>query len=159
MSFLNTESLNLHKGSYVQVLIPWNSFSLPSNPKIRAAHLSLPPDSKHRIYSIQGNYLGPTASDRPVKIRITSLRQTRTFITRLVLLSQDFDGKQRSCLSCIVDFYVSSGSTMLKYSTPPSHQVTHHSKLQEISEHLESLVKKGEMTRVQADTVSSVELL
>jgi len=48
---------------------------------------------------------------------------------------------------------------MLKYSTPPSHQVTHHSKLQEISEHLESLVKKGEMTRVQADTVSSVELL
>lgn len=120
----------------------------------RAAHLSLPAGSKHRIYSIQGNYLGPTASDRPVKIKVTSLRETRTFVTRLVLLFQDFDGKERSCLSCIVDFYISSGNIMLKYSMPPKDQVTHHSKLLSIENRLEQLVGEGKLTRAQADSVS-----
>jgi len=119
---------------------------------ISAAHLSLPKDSKHRIYSMQGNFLGPTATDRPVKIKITSIRETRTLVTRLVIVSQEQDsGKgERSCLSAMVDFYVDSGNTMMKFSAQPTCKVTHHSKLLSTSGLINQQLKEGIMTKEHA---------
>lgn len=122
----------------------------------RAAHLSLGKESRQRIYSLQGCYTGPTATNRPVKLKVTSLRETRAFATRLVMVSQEVDGEERGCLSCIVDFYSSSGNEVLKYSAQPSQKVTHHSELMEITELHRSQVKQGVLSQVQADRVSGV---
>ncbi|ERF73937.1 hypothetical protein EPUS_05360 [Endocarpon pusillum Z07020] len=81
------------------------------------------------LYSVLGHFLGPTVIDRAVFLRVTALRDTRTFATRQVIAFQkQDDGKERACISAQLDFIVSptddpSIHSFLQYSVSPPQTV------------------------------------
>ncbi|KAK4700969.1 hypothetical protein P7C70_g5270, partial [Phenoliferia sp. Uapishka_3] len=98
---------------------------------VQAAYHSLPvmaPGAPKMVfYSMVGHYLGPTATDRHIKILVEDVRSTRTFATRRVVLSQtQNDGSERSTLAVTFDFIASSPTSVLRFHIPaPS--IVHHS--------------------------------
>lgn len=94
----------------------------------KAACLSVPSD--YHIYSFMGNYLGPASTDRPLRATTRTIRQTRTFATRHVEVSQKQEnGELRVCLFATVDFQVKEKGSMFEYARPPSMKYTHHAGL------------------------------
>jgi acyl-CoA thioesterase II len=90
----------------------------------KAASLTVP--EGYHLYSMQGNYLGPAYTDRPLRASVRTVRQTRTFATRQVEISQTTDGKKegkegekRVCLLAIADFMVAATSSLLEYTPSP----------------------------------------
>ena len=110
-------------------------------------------DKMPAIYSVMGHYLGGGRVGSPVRLKVTLLRDTRTFATRLILMSQTIDGVDRICLSCTVDFIYQSPTPqqISTYWRAPSREVTHHSKLLEAEKHLEQDVKEGSISQKAAD--------
>lgn len=110
----------------------------------QAAHQTIPANSNLRIYSLQGNFLSSVSGDRPVQIQVTPLRDTKSFSTRFVMLSQEVDGKVKNCASAIADFYNAGDKTTLVYSSKPMRSsVTHHSKLEPTNQLIEKQVQEG----------------
>ncbi|KAH7135512.1 thioesterase-like superfamily-domain-containing protein [Dendryphion nanum] len=95
----------------------------------KAASLSVP--STHHLYSIMGHYLGPALTDRPLHATVTRIRQTRTFATRQVQVSQlQDDGTSRACLIALADFQTKESASLLVYNAPPLQgPYTHYSEL------------------------------
>ncbi len=100
---------------------------------VQAAFKSIESRKEQRnfeIYSLLGNFLGPTLSDRNVKIVVTHVRDTRSFATRFVVASQvQNDGSERSTFSALVDFVAPNkidtshaGSPFVAYSKKPRMQ-------------------------------------
>lgn len=79
--------------------------------------------SNHRLYAIDGNFLGPALTDRPVFINTKVYRSTKTFTTKLVeVLQKQDDGKERVCLVALADFHMVEAESFMVYSAPPSKQ-------------------------------------
>jgi acyl-CoA thioesterase II len=57
-------------------------------------------------YSILGHFLGPAQTDRPLYVDVERLRDTRTFLTLQIRVTQEQDGGKgrRSCMSLVADF-------------------------------------------------------
>lgn len=105
----------------------------------KAACLSVP-DGYH-IYSFMGNYLGPAYTDRPLRASTRTIRQTRTFATRHVEVSQIQDnGEPRVCLFATADFQVKEKGSMFEYSRPPSKVYSHHEGLPSVLEAASALL-------------------
>ncbi|KAI4950130.1 hypothetical protein J4E91_004786 [Alternaria rosae] len=91
----------------------------------KAACLTVP--DGYNLYSLQGNYLGPAYTDRPLRASVRVIRQTRTFATRQVEVSQTASTKEgqkeesRICLLATADFIISSPTSLLSYSPTPMH--------------------------------------
>ncbi|SPO05146.1 uncharacterized protein DNG_07832 [Cephalotrichum gorgonifer] len=86
---------------------------------IRAACETVP--AKYLLYSAMGNYLGPALTDRKLLCSVRRLRDTRTFATRQVEVSQVLDsGERRVCMAILADFQVREKETMYEYSAPPT---------------------------------------
>ena len=63
---------------------------------LKAAGLSVP--QGYHIYSFMGNFLGPASTDKPLHVTTRTFRQTRTFATRHIEVSQEQDNeKPRVC--------------------------------------------------------------
>ena len=63
--------------------------------------------------------MGPTATDRHIKLVVEDVRTTRTFATRRIVLSQlQDDGSERSSLAVTLDFMISSPTSFLKFHLP-----------------------------------------
>lgn len=76
--------------------------------------------SGFHLYSALGHYLGPTSTDRHLVCSVQETRNTRTFATRRVQVSQEqANGKPRICLELLADFQVKE-PPLLVYSTKPS---------------------------------------
>lgn len=87
----------------------------------KAAALSVP--SNYHLYSFVGNYLGPAYADRPLRATVRTIRQTRTFATRQVEVSQKQDnGDLRVCLIALADFQTKEKASFMTYSKPPTKQ-------------------------------------
>jgi acyl-CoA thioesterase II len=72
------------------------------------------------LYTALGTYLGPALTDRRVHCSVRRLRDTRTFATRQVELSQvQDDGTTRLCMAILADFQVREPASMYAYSAPP----------------------------------------
>ena len=85
---------------------------------IHAAFQTVPPG--YLPYTVMGNYLGPALTDRKLLCSVRRLRDTRTFATRQVYLSQEMDdGSVRMCMSVLADFQVREKASMYEYSAPP----------------------------------------
>ncbi|PNS17838.1 hypothetical protein CAC42_15 [Sphaceloma murrayae] len=113
-----------------------------------AAHQDLP--ENHRLYSMSGNYLGPSACDRNLLCRVQNIRNTRTFTTRLVTVYQKQDnGSERSCLVTLVDFHHVEPAALMSYSKPPHRTYKHASETLDIYDLRERLLKEGKMTKQQ----------
>lgn len=118
----------------------------------KAACLSVP--EGYHLYSLLGNYLGPAATDRPLRATTRTVRQTRTFATRHVEISQtQDDGKERMCLFATADFMVKEGS-MFEYSRPPSKSYTHYAALPSTADVAADLLAAGKVDKPMFDTFS-----
>lgn len=66
---------------------------------LQAAMQTLPPApspaERWAVYSIQGNFLGPTDSHKRATYTVETLRETRTFVTRFVVATQEFAAKKK----------------------------------------------------------------
>ena len=92
------------------------------------------PDT-HRLYSVVGHFHGPASLDQPFRIAVTRTRDTRSFATRRVRVSQlqpsrktttkskksEEGATERLCLELIADFHVLE-EPLLEFS-PPLHRL------------------------------------
>ena len=85
---------------------------------INAALQTIP--ARFFLYSALGNYLGPAFADRKLQCAVREIRNTKTFATRHVEVTQiQKDGKRRPCLFLSADFQIPEPDTLLTYSRPP----------------------------------------
>jgi acyl-CoA thioesterase II len=84
-----------------------------------AARRTVKPE--YHAYSLLGNFLGPALTDRNVQCRVRRLRDTRTFATRHVEVSQvQDDGSRRLCLFMTLDFQTKEASVLMRFSVAPT---------------------------------------
>lgn len=113
--------------------------------------------SQYHAYSISGNYLGPATDDRQIYAKVTKLRDTRTFATRLVELSQEQDdGTRRKCAVMIADFQTQEPASLLEYTTPPTRKYTSLEECPTRDEINAEMIKEGKITAKQAKIQSVV---
>ncbi|GJC81128.1 hypothetical protein ColLi_03966 [Colletotrichum liriopes] len=116
---------------------------------IQAACSTVP--AKYLLYSTTGNYLGPAFTDRKLKCSVRRVRDTRTFATRLVEISQDQDdGKARMCMIMLADFQVKEETSLLVYSAPPSMAYSPPEQCLTTEEGAKDLVRRGIATEKMA---------
>jgi acyl-CoA thioesterase II len=73
----------------------------------------------YKLYSLVGHFLGPANLDNPLRCRVTRTRDTKSFATRRVEVSQvQRDGKARVVMEATADFHVVEPA-MYEYSAPP----------------------------------------
>lgn len=112
----------------------------------KAACLSVP--EGYHIYTFMGNYLGPAYTDRPLRVSTRTIRQTRTFATRHVEVSQKQDnGALRVCLFATADFQVKEKGSMFEYSRSPSKQYSRHDGLSSALETASKLHAAGKVNK------------
>ncbi|PWY97115.1 hypothetical protein BCV70DRAFT_81590 [Testicularia cyperi] len=115
------------------------------------------------IYSLLGNYLGPTLADRNVKLRVSTLRDTRSFATRFVIASQtQNDGSERDTFSASVDFIApntidtaSVGAPYTRYSKKPRHKYAAPETLPTMWDILKQKVQQGAIAQEAADVLEN----
>ncbi|RYP03758.1 hypothetical protein DL764_004933 [Monosporascus ibericus] len=79
----------------------------------------------HKVYSVVGHFHGPASLDRKFKCIVTRTRDTRTFATRRVSVTQlqrqrDGSERERTCIELIADFHASEAEeTLMAFSAPP----------------------------------------
>jgi acyl-CoA thioesterase II len=116
----------------------------------KCAYLSVP--SGYHLYSMLGHYLGPAYADRPLRANVRTIRQTRTFATRQVEVSQKRDdGEDRVCLVAIADFHIKEPASLLEFSKPPSMQYSHYANLPSQQEVHQKLLDDGKITQAMLD--------
>ncbi|KAF1363132.1 hypothetical protein EJ07DRAFT_163040 [Lizonia empirigonia] len=115
--------------------IAYGSYALAA--ACKAACLSVP--EGYYLYSLLGNYLGPAATDRPLRATTRTISQT-----------QD-DGKERICLFATADFMAKEAS-MFEYSRPPSKSSTHHAALPCTAAAARTLLAAGKVNKPMFDT-------
>ncbi len=110
------------------------------------------------IYSVLGNYLGPTLADRKVKLSVTELRSTRSFATRFVIASQlQNDGSERNTFSATIDFTApnkidnsQAGEPFTRYSRKPRMQYAAPEHLPTMHAIVANKVKEGKVRQADA---------
>ncbi|RYO82954.1 hypothetical protein DL766_004953 [Monosporascus sp. MC13-8B] len=90
---------------------------------VHAAAKTVP--TTHKVYSVVGHFHGPASLDRKFKCTVTRTRDTRTFATRRVSVTQlqrqpDGRERERTCVELIADFHASEAEeTLMTYAPPP----------------------------------------
>lgn len=130
---------------------------------IAAAYQSLSQDAltHQRIYSVAGNYLGPTSTDSTVTLEVSVLRQTKSFSTRLVLAKQRSSSNdvERTTAAVLIDFIATRGTQTepgMRYSAQPRKDVSHHSRLRSWHGTLDDEVKAGTLPESVRDFVKEI---
>jgi acyl-CoA thioesterase II len=109
---------------------------------IQAACHTVSPE--YLLYSAMGNYLGPALIDRRLFCSVRRIRDTRTFATRQVEVSQEQDGgTKRLCMIILADFQVKEAATWQVYSEPPSKSYSPVEKCLGTVELGDEMIKKG----------------
>ncbi|KAL8292627.1 hypothetical protein RQP46_001239 [Phenoliferia psychrophenolica] len=102
--------------------------------------LALAVQAAYHTLPSTGHYLGPTATDRHIKLVVEDVRTTRTFATRRVVLSQlQDDGSERSSLAVTLDFMLSAPTSFLTFNLPMP-TITPHADLPPFHEALDARV-------------------
>ena len=89
---------------------------------IAAASASAIPQNFH-CFSVLGNFLGPALADRILSSTVTHIRNTRSFCTRYVQVTQRLDdGSTRTVMAVLADFQAldQDAHETFNYSEPPS---------------------------------------
>ncbi|KAE8217771.1 hypothetical protein CF319_g8212 [Tilletia indica] len=83
--------------------------------------------AEFRPYSYQGSFLGPAIAKFAIRITVTTLRSTRSFVTRVITLSQPNPAdpsQRRNTLVTICDFARRGREGLLDFSAPALNPVT-----------------------------------
>jgi acyl-CoA thioesterase II len=101
----------------------------------------------YHLYTAMGNYLGSALTDRKLFIHVQSVRDTRTFATRQVPVSQKRDGHQerRPCLTALIDFQLAEKKSLLRYSASPAMVYAAAESLHNVEQVDEHLVTSGKV--------------
>lgn len=84
----------------------------------RAACATVP--GSYSLYSLVGHFLGPASTTEKLSCTVHATRDTKTFVTRRVVVTQQRpDGQVRTCLELLADFHVEEPA-LLEYSAPPT---------------------------------------
>lgn len=80
----------------------------------------------HKLYSLVGHYLGPANLEQPLRCRVTRTRDTKSFATRRVEVSQvqPRNGKERVVMEATADFHVVEPA-MYEYSAAPQSKIAY----------------------------------
>jgi len=107
----------------------------------------------YHAYSLLGHFLGPALTDRVLHTTVRRIRDTRTFATRQVDVSQILDsGERRLCLTLTADFQVAEPSlASLTYSTPPSRLYSKPEEIPSLQALRRNLVDQGKIPQKLAD--------
>jgi acyl-CoA thioesterase II len=112
----------------------------------KSAYMSVP--SGYHLYSMLGHFLGPAYCDRPLRAKVRTIRQTRTFATCQVEVSQKAnDGTERMCLIAIADFQVNEPATLLEFSKPPTSTYPHYKGLPTQKQVFQKLCDEGKISK------------
>ncbi|EEU33846.1 uncharacterized protein NECHADRAFT_55945 [Fusarium vanettenii 77-13-4] len=111
----------------------------------------------YRLYTAMGSYLGPALTDRKLFMHVQSIRDTRTFATRQVLVSQERDGHQerRPCLTALIDFQLAEKESLLTYSAPPAMAYAAPESLLDVEQVDEHLVTSGKASSELASLLAT----
>ncbi|KAJ1018049.1 hypothetical protein NDA16_004918 [Ustilago loliicola] len=115
------------------------------------------------IYSMLGNYLGPTSADRKVKLTVSSIRSTRSFATRFVLANQKLDdGSERSTFCATIDFVAptnvdaaKAGEPFTTYGKKPRMQYAPPEQLPSMRDIVLRKVQEGKVNKAAADYIEN----
>ncbi|RAH86627.1 acyl-CoA thioesterase II [Aspergillus japonicus CBS 114.51] len=76
--------------------------------------------SQYLLYSVTGHFLAPVSTEQKLTCSVRRLRDTRTFATRQVEITQEQPDKtSRLCMIILADFQKAGERAMLSYFTPP----------------------------------------
>lgn len=93
-----------------------------------------------------GNFLGPASTDKPLHVTTRTFRQTRTFATRHIEVSQEQDNeKPRVCLFATADFQIKEKENIFEYSRTPSKSYSHHTSLPSTMQAAQNLLDCGKV--------------
>lgn len=126
---------------------------------LSTAHASV--EDRYRLYSALGTYLAPALTDRKFFCSVRKIRDTKTFATRQVEVSQFLDLKdegkgKRVCMLVIADFMVPEKESLLEYSAQPSLPKLDINSLPDLDESQAQLVEKGVLSPKTAKAHSVV---
>jgi acyl-CoA thioesterase II len=122
---------------------------------VNAAYETVPSD--YHCFSIMGNYLGPALIDRKLYCKVRRIRDTRTFVSRQVEVSQEQDdGSHRSCVILFAEFQRQEPSTLLSYSAPPSLQYSLVEGSPTKAENIAQLLNDKKVPQKMVDVFSTV---
>jgi acyl-CoA thioesterase II len=117
---------------------------------VAAAYQTIRPG--FHAYSMLGHYLGPAMVDRKLFATVRRVRDTKTFSTRSVEVSQVLDdGSRRVCVTMLADFQIQEPKDLLNYSTPPSRKWEHWSKALTTDQVKDKFVAEGKLTKDVAE--------
>lgn len=109
--------------------------------------------SQYHAYSLMGNFLGPALTDRKFHCTVRRVRDTRTFATRHIDVSQvQDDGKRRPCLFMTADFQVKEPVDLMTFSAPPFGPFKHWSEEMSPEEWRKHFLNEGEIDVKTAET-------
>jgi len=117
---------------------------------LAAASASAP--SSFILYSLLGNFLGAATADRILTCTVRSLRDTRTFATRFVEVSQLLDnGERRVCMAALADFQLpeAKDAILYYYSEQPARTYTPADRCPTPAEQADKMLTMGAMTPQQ----------
>ncbi|KAE8139406.1 thioesterase-like superfamily-domain-containing protein [Aspergillus pseudotamarii] len=74
----------------------------------------------YHLYSLCGHFIRPATTDRKLFCHVESIRDSKSFQTRQIRVSQAADdGANRLCLIAIADFHIEEPYSVVTYSIPP----------------------------------------
>jgi acyl-CoA thioesterase II len=111
---------------------------------INAAYQTVKPG--YHVYSVMGNYLGPAFTDRKYQIKITPIRDTRSFATRVIEVKQEHGGEARTCSFFVADFQIQEPDSLLDYSVTPSINWPPAEESTDLDVRMDELIAEGKMT-------------
>lgn len=116
---------------------------------IHAAARTVKPE--YNLYSVLGHFLGPASTDRKLRCCVDRVRDTRTFATRSVKVSQVLaSGEERVCMLLVADFHVLEPA-MMAYSAAPLARYSDVDQCPTAEELAEDLIAKGHISKIAAD--------
>ncbi|KAH8195305.1 hypothetical protein TruAng_010528 [Truncatella angustata] len=115
--------------------------------------------ASHSLYSLVGHFLGPASTTEKLHCTVHKTRDTRTFATRRVQVSQvKPDGNMRICMELLADFQIEEPA-LLTYSSPPAGKYSGPEQSQTLPELVERAVSEGQLSKeAGAQAVKSFEL-
>ncbi|EFX04137.1 acyl-thioesterase 2 [Grosmannia clavigera kw1407] len=103
-------------------------------------------DPKYRLYSALGHYIGPASTKAKLLCSVRRIRDSRTFSTRQVEVSQKEEKENapvRPCVIVLIDFQVQEKSLVLpEYSAQPERTYSKHEHCPNITDTSDRLVRE-----------------
>lgn len=121
---------------------------------INAAYSTVP--EKYKLYSVVGHFLGPTSLDQVLRCKVTRTRDTKSFATRRIEVSQmQKSGDVRVVVELTADFHIVE-TGIFEYSAPPTRSYSDPAVSFELDSLAKLLIKEGKVTAKQFERFKAI---